>query len=45
MEVADLDTAISWSARAPSAAWGEIEIRPSATRYVEGAWQGTPPVD
>jgi hypothetical protein len=44
IDVPDLDAAIGWAAQAPSAAWGHVEIRPSATRYVDGAWQGTPPV-
>ena len=44
IEVPDLDAAIEWAARAPSAAWGTVEIRPTATRYVDGAWQGTQPV-
>ena len=44
IEVPDLDAAIEWAARAPSASWGHVEIRPTATRYVDGAWQGEPPV-
>ncbi len=44
IDVEDLDAAIEWASRAPSVAWGHIEIRPSATRYVDGAWQGEPPV-
>lgn len=44
IEVADLDAAIEWARRAPSVAWGHVEIRPTATRYVDGAWRGTQPV-
>ena len=44
IDVADLDAAIGWAARAPSASWGHVEIRPSATRFVDGAWQGAQPV-
>ena len=44
IDVPDLDAAIDWAAQAPSVAWGHVEIRPSATRYVDGAWQGTQPV-
>lgn len=44
VEVPDLDTAIEWARQAPSVSWGHLEIRPTATRYVDGAWQGTPPV-
>jgi hypothetical protein len=44
IEVADLDAAIEWASRAPSVSWGHVEIRPSATRYVDGAWQGEQPV-
>jgi hypothetical protein len=44
IDVPDLDAAIAWAGQAPSVAWGHVEIRPSATRYVDGAWQGTQPV-
>lgn len=44
IDVPDLDAAIAWAAQAPSVTWGHVEIRPSATRYVDGAWQGTQPV-
>jgi hypothetical protein len=44
IEVADLDEALEWAKRAPSVAWGHVELRPTATRYVDGAWQGTQPV-
>jgi hypothetical protein len=38
VEVDDLDAAIHWARQAPSAAWGAVEIRPVATRFVDGAW-------
>jgi hypothetical protein len=44
LEVPDLDAAIEWAARAPSVSWGHVEIRPTATRYVDGSWQGAQPV-
>jgi hypothetical protein len=44
IDVADLDEALDWAKRAPSVAWGHVELRPTATRYVDGAWQGTQPV-
>ena len=44
IEVADLNEALAWARRAPSVAWGHVEIRPTATRYVDGAWQGAQPV-
>ncbi|WP_165065492.1 YciI family protein [Marisediminicola senii] len=44
IDVADLDEAIAWAAKSPSATWGPVEVRPTATRYADGAWQGTPPV-
>lgn len=44
IEVADLDAAIAWAAKAPSVSWGHVEIRPTATRFVDGAWQGSQPV-
>lgn len=45
IDVADLDVAIGWARQAPSAAWGHVEIRPNATRYLDGSWQGVQPVD
>jgi hypothetical protein len=44
IDVPDLDAAIDWASRAPSASWGHVEVRPTATRYVDGAWQGAHPV-
>jgi len=44
INVPDLDAAIAWAAKAPSVSWGHVEIRPVATRYVDGAWQGAQPV-
>jgi hypothetical protein len=44
IDVPDLDDAIEWAGRAPSVAWGHVEIRPTATRYVDGSWQGAQPV-
>ncbi len=44
IDVPDLDAAIEWAGRAPSVSWGHIEIRPTATRYLDGAWQGEQPV-
>lgn len=38
VEVPDLDAALAWAEKCPSAAWGVIEIRPSAVRFVERAW-------
>ena len=45
IEVPDLDAAIEWAGRAPSISWGHVEIRPTATRYTDGSWQGTQPVE
>ncbi len=38
IDVDDLDAAIGWAAKAPSLGWGSIEIRPTATRFHDGAW-------
>jgi len=38
IEVSDLDAAIAWAERAPSAMYGDVEIRPTATRFADGAW-------
>jgi hypothetical protein len=44
IDVPDLDAAIEWARQAPPASWGHVEIRPTATRYVDGSWQGAQPV-
>ena len=44
IDVPDLDEALAWAKRAPSVAWGHVEVRPTATHFVDGAWQGTQPV-
>ena len=38
IDVADLDAALEWAERAPSAQYGHVEIRPTATRFVDGEW-------
>ena len=38
IEVDDLDQAIGWAGKAPSVNWGAVEIRPSGTRFEDGAW-------
>jgi hypothetical protein len=38
IDVPDLDAALAWAEKCPAAAWGTIEIRPSAVRYTNGAW-------
>lgn len=38
LEVPDLDAAVAWAQKCPAAAWGSIEIRPSAVRFVDGSW-------
>ncbi len=40
IEVDDLDAAIGWAGKAPSIGWGAVEIRPTGTRFVDGAWTG-----
>ncbi len=45
IDVPDLEAAIEWARQAPSAAWGHVEIRPTATRYLDGSWQGAQPVN
>jgi hypothetical protein len=41
IDVGDLDAAIEWARRAPSISWGHVEVRPTATRYVDGSWQSS----
>ena len=38
LEVPDLDAAIGWAEKCPGAQWGVIEVRPTATAFVNGAW-------
>lgn len=38
IDVPDLDAALAWAERCPAAQWGTVEIRPSAVRFVDGAW-------
>ena len=40
VEAPDLDAAIGWAEKCPSAQWGVIEVRPSGTAFVNGAWTG-----
>ena len=45
IEVPDLDAALEWARQAPPVSWGHVEIRPTATRYVDGSWRGAQPVE
>lgn len=38
IDVPDLDAAIAWAEKSPPSMYGDVEIRPTATRYVDGAW-------
>lgn len=38
IDVPDLDVALAWAEKCPSAQWGTIEIRPSAVRFVDRTW-------
>lgn len=39
IEVDDLDAALAWAEQCPAAQWGNIEVRPIAISYYDGAWQ------
>jgi hypothetical protein len=39
IDVPDLDAALAWAGRAPSVAWGAVEVRPGAVHYASGAWR------
>jgi hypothetical protein len=39
IEVDDLDAALDWARRAPSVAWGAVEVRPTGVRFVDGSWR------
>jgi hypothetical protein len=38
LEVPDSNAAINWAQRCPAAAWGSIEIRPTAVYVSKGSW-------
>ena len=38
LDVPDLDAAIGWAEKCPGAQWGVIEVRPTGTAFVNGAW-------
>jgi hypothetical protein len=38
LDLPDLDAAIGWAEKCPGAQWGVIEVRPTATAFVNGAW-------
>jgi hypothetical protein len=40
LDVPDLDAALAWAEKCPAVHWGTVEIRPSAVRFVDGAWTG-----
>ena len=42
IDVPDLDAALEWAGRAPSVDWGTVEVRPGATHFADGEWQGAP---
>jgi hypothetical protein len=39
VDLPDLDAAIAWAEKCPAAQRGTVEIRPSAVRFVDGAWK------
>ena len=39
IDVPDLDAALDWAGKAPSVAWGAVEVRPGAVYYQGGAWR------
>ena len=38
LELPDLDAAIGWAEKCPGAGWGVVEVRPTATAFLDGAW-------
>ena len=38
VEVPDLDAAIGWAGKCPGAQWGVVEVRPTGTAFIDGAW-------
>lgn len=42
IDVADLDAALGWAEKCPGAQYGVVDVRPSATSFVDGAWTPRP---
>jgi hypothetical protein len=38
LDLPDLDAAIGWAEKCPGAGWGVLEVRPTATAFVNGQW-------
>lgn len=38
IDVPDLDAAIGWAEKCPAAQWGVVEVRPTATAFINGGW-------
>lgn len=38
VDVPDLDAAIGWAEKCPGAQWGVVEVRPTGTAFINGAW-------
>jgi hypothetical protein len=38
IDVPGLDEAIEWAAQSPTAAWGTVEVRPTAITFSNGQW-------
>jgi hypothetical protein len=38
LDVPDLDVAIGWAEKCPGAEWGVVEVRPTATAFLNGQW-------
>ena len=39
LDVPDLDAALEWAGKAPSVAWGGVEVRPGALYFADGQWR------
>ena len=39
VDVPDLDAALGWAGKAPSVAWGGVEVRPGALYFADGSWR------
>jgi len=38
VDVPDLDAAIGWAEKCPGSQWGVVEVRPTATAFLDGGW-------
>ena len=44
IDVPDLDAALGWAEKCPGAQFGVVEVRPTATSFLDGTWTASCPL-